>query len=243
MRVREVVPDRGHDHDVSEPEGRAWLETVYASDRARFVRLNMIASLTGAAAGADGTSNTLTSPTDRAILGIIRAWADVVVVGAATVRAERYLLPRRARLAIVTATGDLGSHRLHGAGDRVLLVTPQSRAEIVRDRAGLLQAELLPVPGDGELDPRAIVDALAARDLGRIVCEGGPTLAARFAAAGVIDEYCVTIAPVLESAGHAILPLAERVDTDVAGMLVDEAAFSYLRLRPRRSGPDVAASG
>src|SRR3546814_12193255 len=104
-------PEGGREQDMSEPEGRAWLETVYASDAARFVRLNMIASLTGTAAGSDGTSDTLTSPTDRAILGIIRSSADVVLVGAATVRAERYLLPRRARLAVVTTTGDLGSHR------------------------------------------------------------------------------------------------------------------------------------
>lgn len=242
MRVREVVPDHGRDYDVTEAAGRAWLETVYAGDDARFVRLNMIASLTGAAVGADGTSDTLTSPTDRTILGIIRARADVVLVGAATVRAERYLLPRRARLAIVTATGELGSHRLHGAGDRVLLVAPEDRADAVRARADLPRAQLVPVPGGGDLDPHAIIDALAVRDLGRIVCEGGPTLAARFAAAGVIDEYCITVAPVLEAAGPAILPLAESIATDVAGMLVDEAAFSYLRLRPRQSGPDGAAS-
>lgn len=234
MRVRQIVPAADRDHDITDAEGRSWLESVYAWDEPRYVRLNMITSLTGAAVGVDGTSETLTSRTDRAILGIIRSHADVVVVGAATVRAEGYLLPRRSRLAIVTATGDLHGHRLSEAADRVVLVCPADRAESVRVRADLPAAQVLPVAGEGELDPRAIVDALAAHGMGRIVCEGGPTLAGRFAGAGVIDEYCLTVAPVLEAVERPFLPVATRVDTDVAGMLVDEAAFSYVRLRPRR---------
>lgn len=243
MRVREVVPSASGDHDISDADGRAWLESVYARDDSRYVRLNMITSLTGAAAGADGTSNTLTSPTDRALLGIIRAHADVVVVGAATVRAEGYQVPRLARLAIVTSSGDLAGHRLTGAADRVLLVCPAGRADEVRARADVSEAVVVPVPGDaGELHPQAIVEALAARGMGRVVCEGGPSLAERFAAAGAIDEYCVTVAPVLEAASTPFLPVAARLDTDVVGMLVDEAAFSYLRLRPRTSAPGGATT-
>ncbi|KAA9151538.1 hypothetical protein F6B41_17965 [Microbacterium lushaniae] len=194
----------------------------------------MITSLTGAAAGSDGTSETLTSPTDRALLGIIRAAADVVVVGAATVRAEGYVLPRRARLAIVTVSGDLDGHRLGDTMEGVLLICPAARAAEVRDRSGLPGAQVVAVAGGDDLEPAAICDALADRGLPRIVCEGGPTLAARFAAAGVIDEYCVSVAPALEAAARPFLPIHARVATDVAGMLVDEAAFSYLRLRPRR---------
>jgi riboflavin biosynthesis pyrimidine reductase len=242
MRVSEVVPAPGGEHDISHAAGRAWLESVYARSEARYVRLNMITTLTGAAAGSDGTSDTLTSPTDRAILGIIRAHADVVVVGAATVRAEGYLLPRRARLAIVTTTGALDGHRLSDAGNRVVLVCPAGRAEAVRARAGIPGSLVLPVPGDDDLEPPAIIDALTAHGMARIVCEGGPALARRFADAGAIDEFCVTVAPVIEAAATPFLPVPARVDTEVSGMLVDEAAFSYLRLRPRPSAPDVAAT-
>ena len=53
------------------------------------------------------------------------------------------------------------------------------------------------------------------------------------AAAGVIDEYCVTVAPVIEPAHEPFLRVgdAQRPHTEVTGMLVDEAGFSYLRLR------------
>jgi len=235
VRVSEVLPATGIAHDPATPEGRAWLESVYARDDASYVRLNMITSITGAAAGGDGTSETLTSRIDRAILGIIRAHADVVVVGAATVRAEGYLLPRSTRLAVVTVSGDLSGHRFEDDGASILLVCPAGRADAVRERSGLTAAEVVAVDGGDDLHPAAIVSALAYRGHPRIVCEGGPTLAGRFASAGVIDEYCVTIAPVLEPAEHPFLPLTagSAPRTEPAGMLVDDAAFSYFRLRAR----------
>jgi riboflavin biosynthesis pyrimidine reductase len=91
------------------------------------------------------------------------------------------------------------------------------------------------VPGDAPLAPAAVVDALRAHGFARIVCEGGPTLASQFAGAGVIDEYCVTVAPAIEPAEHPFVRVdaASRPATDVAGMLVDAEGFSYLRLRRR----------
>ncbi|MDP3209548.1 MAG: hypothetical protein Q8M65_10400 [Rhodoglobus sp.] len=93
-----------------------------ASDRDRLLelyradpgslRLNLVADISGSAAGTDGTSDGLTSRSDRKVLGVIRELSDVVLVGAASVRAEGYQLPRRSRLAILTSTGDLGGHRL-----------------------------------------------------------------------------------------------------------------------------------
>ncbi|MFJ6652355.1 dihydrofolate reductase family protein [Microbacterium sp. NPDC091313] len=242
MRVRDALAGAATDHDTDDDAGREWLDAVYAPPPGAFVRLNMISSPTGAASGADGTSNTLTSPTDRAILGIIRRHSDAVVVGAATIRAEGYVLPRATRLAIVTTTGDLDGHRLDADPGRVLLVCPANRVEAVAVRAALPGAQIVPVGGEDDLEPSAVVEALAARGVVRVVCEGGPTLAARFASAGVIDEYCVTVAPVLEPARQPFLPVDERVDTTVAGMLVDDAGFSYLRLRARRADPAGAAS-
>ena len=177
------------------------------------MRLNMITSLTGSASGSDGTSESLTSRVDRAILGVIRAAADVVVVGAQSVRAEGYVVPRSSRLAIVTASGDLTGHRLSlgpdASPDRVLLVCPAAIAAELRRRAPRRTASRsCPCPAPRRLEPRAIVEALAARGLRRIVCEGGPTLASQFASAGIIDEYCVTVAPVLEPADRPFLERA-----------------------------------
>ncbi len=234
--VTELIPRTLAEADVSTTEGRAWLEAVYSPEPANRVRLNMITSLTGSAVGSDGTSETLTSPVDRSILGIIRAAADVVLVGASTVRAEGYLAPRTAALAIVTTTGRLDGHRLDaedGRAGRILLVCPQARESAVaaeRDAQGI-DAEVIAVPGDADLDPRAILDALGTQGLERVVCEGGPTLASRFVDARAIDELCVTVAPVVGPAPSPFIRIENGAQASVHGMLVDGAGFSYLRLR------------
>jgi riboflavin biosynthesis pyrimidine reductase len=215
-----------------------WMSERYRGPAEQFVRLNMITTITGATSGGDGTSETITSRTDRFVLGAIRRNADIVLVGAETVRIEGYLLPKTARLAVVTATGDLGAGKLSARGrdDRppALVLCPQSRIDDVRHALGDAPAEIVPVPSDGErLSPETIVAVLPARGFGRIVCEGGPALASQFVEAGVVDEICVTVSPVLEPARHPFLSLPGRVDSAVAGMLIDDAGFSYLRLRLR----------
>ncbi|MEZ3161006.1 dihydrofolate reductase family protein [Microbacterium sp. BWT-B31] len=238
MLVTEVVPRSLQATDAAADAGRAWLRERYRLDERPSVRLNMVTNLTGAAAGSDGTSDTLTSRVDRTVLGAIRAHADVVLVGAQSVRAEGYVVPKATRLAIVTGSARLDGHRLRidpqADPDRVMLVVPEALAPIAAQRAGLAGVRVLGVPGSGRLDPRAILAALAAEGLARVVCEGGPTLAAQFAAAGVIDEFCITVAPAIGPAPQPFLPVDAGVRTEVAGMLVDEAGFSYLRLRATR---------
>ncbi len=243
VRLTQVLPRTLVDADVSTPEGRSWLADVYSPEPTNRVRLNMITSLTGSAVGADGTSETLTSRVDRTILGIIRAAADVVLVGASTVRAEGYLAPSTAALAVVTTTGRLDGHRLgddEGRAGRILLVCPADRESAVaaeRDAQGI-DAEVITVPGAADLEPHAILEALQAHGLERVVCEGGPTLASRFVEAQAVDELCVTVAPAIGPAPRPFIQVSDGSMTSVHGMLVDEAGFSYLRLRPSgRSTP------
>lgn len=234
MRVTEVVPASGQVHDVSVGAGRDWLTEQYRPSPEVRVRMNMITGLTGAAAGGDGTSNTLTNAVDRLILRAIRATADVVVVGAQSVRAEAYIVPRSTRLAIVSASGDLTGHRLTHADPNgvapVLLLCPADRADSLAQSPLPAGVRLVPVPGVGRITPRAIVATLAELGLRTVVCEGGPSVAAQFAEAGVIDEYCVTVAPSIMPAGQPFLPVRTAQSTRVAGALADEDGFSYLRL-------------
>ncbi|PZU38745.1 MAG: hypothetical protein DI573_09125 [Microbacterium sp.] len=239
MLLTQVLPV-GPSVDISDADGRAWLESVYAPDPGPFVRLNMITSLTGSAAGPDGTSESLSNRADRAVLGVIRGHADVVIVGAQSVRAEGYIVPRSARLAVVTRSGDLSGHRLDASADGappVLVLCPQPRVAAVRARLAEMNAEVVGVPADadGTLEPRRILAALHARGLESSVCEGGPTLAGRFIAAGVVDEVCVTVAPALTPSSGPFIPVGAADDPPgaVAGMLVDQSGFSYLRLRRR----------
>lgn len=236
--VTEVVPRSLESVSVGADRTDEWMSARYRPPREQFVRLNLITTITGATSGGDGTSESITSRTDRFVLGAIRRSADVVVVGAETVRIEGYLLPKTARLAVVTATGDLGAGKLRAAGreDRppALVLCPRSRADDVRHALGDTPAEVVPVPSDGDrLRPETMIAVLRARGLSSIVCEGGPALASQFVDAGVVDEICVTVSPVLEPARHPFVSLASRLDSTVAGMLVDDAGFSYLRLRLR----------
>jgi riboflavin biosynthesis pyrimidine reductase len=231
--VTEVLPSTAERVDAATAAGRAWLEQRYRRDDRAFVRLNMITTLTGTAAGADGTSESLTNRVDRTILGIIRSQADVVVVGAQSVRAEGYVVPRRARLAVVSRSGDLAGHRLTldpgGPEDQVLLLVPASAPQIDTVHG----MTIVRLPDAEPITPDRIVEALASRGLSRIVCEGGPSLATQFADAGAIGEYCLTVAPVVTAPGTPIVAPTTQPTTEPVGMLVDEAGFSYLRLRVR----------
>lgn len=232
-----TVPATAERIDPGTDAGRARLAEAYARTDPAYVRLNMITSLTGSAAGPDGTSDTLTSSVDRTILGVIRAHADVVLVGAQSVRAEGYVVPRNARLAIVTGSGALDGHRLEFVhpddAERVLVLCAAGNADAVRARVEPLGLRVVPVPGEGRLAPAAIVEALRGAGLARIVCEGGPSLASQFVAAGAIDEYCVTVAPVIGPVADPFVGVdaAHAPRTRVAGQLTDEAGFTYLRLR------------
>ncbi len=192
-------------------------ELAYDDAVLPFVRANMIASVDGAAAGGDGRSGSLGGPADRRVFHVLRGLADVVVAGAGTVRAEAYgpaeLEPatrqRRRRLgqrpaAIVAVASarldvDLDGPLLSGPRDAGLVLTataaPADRRRAVAERMDVL------VVGEEHVDPVRAVAALAERGLGRIHCEGGPTLLAAWAAAGVVDELCLTISPQLIGGG------------------------------------------
>jgi riboflavin biosynthesis pyrimidine reductase len=227
--------------DLEQESSRDRLLDWYRPDSADWVRLNMISTLSGSAAGPDGTSESITSRTDRRILGVLRQLADVVLVGAGTVRAEGYQLPKRAALAIVTSSGNLGGHRLPkaAASDRVFVLCPAANAERARASLGIPQATLLQLPEqDGSLEPAAILAALRAAGLRSVVCEGGPELAGRLLAAGEIDELCLSQAPYLggaplrafgsNEAGAAGLALQR---LNLAQLLIDEDFATYWRWR------------
>lgn len=229
-QLTEIVPAKGATVTLDDPHAREWITARYARSETSYTRINMITTLTGSATGADGTSDSISSKADRLILGVIRADADAIVVGAQTVRAEGYTVPRASHLIIVTGTGDLSGHQLSDdALERVRLICPADAVKEVRAHSP--QLDVIPVTGD--FSPATIRCALSALGMTRLVCEGGPGLASQFLTAGVVDELCVTGAPALEPADHPFISVTSRPDTTVAGMLADDAGFSYLRLAVR----------
>jgi riboflavin-specific deaminase-like protein len=182
------------------PAGRPWL------------LVNMVASLDGAIT-VDGRSGPLGGPADRALFLALRAAADVVLAGAGTVRAEGYgparpaeaqRAARRARgqserpaVAVVTRSLDLdlGRPLFVDADPRTIVVTCEA-APAERRRAVEAVAEVV-VAGDEAVDLPAAVAELAARGAALVTCEGGPRLNGDLLAADLVDEWALTIAPLL----------------------------------------------
>jgi riboflavin biosynthesis pyrimidine reductase len=185
----------------------------------RWVRANMVASVDGAVVGPEGRTASLSTAPDRTVFGLLRHLADAVLIGAGTARIERYG-PTRVPEAVAAARAAQGqrptpvlvvvsrSLNLSGARfpaadagevERPLVVTveasePMRRTEVARF------ADVV-VAGEDRVDLPAAVAELVARGLPRILCEGGPTLLEELVAAGLVDELCLTISPVLVGSG------------------------------------------
>ncbi|WP_169787696.1 dihydrofolate reductase family protein [Luteipulveratus mongoliensis] len=183
----------------------------------RLVRLNMVSTLDGAATGQDGLSGTINTPSDSAVFALLRAWADVILVGAGTVRAESYapaVVDERWRslredreahptIAVVTRSGIVPSRlRTEGEGGPViLLTTTDADPDAVAESGRAIGTDHVVQQGDSSVDLAASLGALAERGLTRVLCEGGPTLAGELVTLGLVDELCLTWSPLLR-AGH-----------------------------------------
>jgi riboflavin biosynthesis pyrimidine reductase len=220
---------------------------AYAVPAGPHLRVNMVASVDGAAAVA-GRVGALSGRADDAVLHVLRALADVILVGAGTIRAEGYgpaLVPpdeqcRRAaagdppmpRLAIVTRSLDLdlAAPLFTAAAVRPLIVTTTS-APAGRHAAASEVADVI-TAGAERVDMPAALDALADRGLPRVLSEGGPHLLAELYAADRVDELCLTVSPRV-TCGHELritagLPLPQPAGLHLAHVL-EEDEFLFLR--------------
>lgn len=169
------------------------------------VRVNMIFSADGAAAFA-GRAGPLSSPADYALLLALRAYADVVLVGAGTARAEGYgpvrLRPEhRAHrrelglgddpppLAVVSRSGRL-PESMFGGPTPPILITGSASIPAARETGCRVI-----VSGTDTVDVGGAIHQLREQGLQRILCEGGPTLLDELVALDLVDELCVTLAP------------------------------------------------
>lgn len=154
----------------------------------------MVASLDGRAAVA-GRSGGLGHPEDRALLRGLRAGSDAVLVGAATVRAERYARlfdgPGRPLVAIATRSGDV-------PWEVGLFAEPDARVVIFSDvPVTVPDGVSASVQARAPAGPAALLGSLADDGVELVHCEGGPRLLHALAAAGVVDDLVLTVAPLL----------------------------------------------
>ena len=233
MNLTRLVPRPPLTIDTTAADAAVRLEELYPTE-ATWLRINMIASLNGSAVGVDGTSNSLTSRVDRRILGAMRRQSDVVLVGATSIRNEGYLMPRTAALAIVTASGDLENNQIPADLEpgRLIVVCPSDAAARVRDH--LPRTVDIVETGVARPDAAGIVTALHERGYRRIVCEGGPNLAAQLLDAGLVDELCLSTSPQTVPSVLPVLPGRLQQRFELTQLLADDDGALYARWQVTR---------
>jgi riboflavin biosynthesis pyrimidine reductase len=205
-----IFPSAGDELDLPA------LAEAYAYPRERWLRANFVASADGAA-HLDGRSTGLSGPDDKRIFGMLRVLADVVLVGAGTARVEEYKpalrrpslaslregRPETATIALVTRT--LG---LNLASPLFTETPPDARTIVITCaasdtdlRAQAAKVADVIVAGEETVDLGEARRALEDRGMRRVLCEGGPHLLADLAAAGLLDELCLSISPTLAGPG------------------------------------------
>jgi riboflavin biosynthesis pyrimidine reductase len=196
------------------------------------VRANMIASVDGATA-VDGVAGGLGGEADRELFALLRTLADVVLVAAGTVRAERYG-PSRVPIAVVTRSCrlDWESRFFTDQIARPVVVTVATAPAEARARAAEV-ADVV-IAGERDVDLAAALDALGERGWRAVLCEGGPTLLGQVAATGLLDELCLTLSPRLVGGdAKRVLdgPLLPGPPTLTLASACEQDGFLFLRYR------------
>lgn len=223
-----------------------------------WIQVNFVASADGAAT-AGGKSAGLSHPADKKIFALGRDLADVVLVGAGTALVEGYRgvkptevrAERRARLgrgevppiAVVSGRCSIGPESPLVTDTRVptIVITTAAAPEPRRADLAAAGADVV-VAGEERVDLRRALDALAERGLLRVCCEGGPTLFADMIAAGLVDQLCLTVAPLLTGAGAPRIaegvPGPEPLVLELVSALTEDG---FLMLRYRRPVADPSS--
>jgi len=194
--------------DLSDDE----LAAAYTPERAPWLRVNFVSTVDGAAQGADGVSTSINNDADKRVFDALRRRAHCLVVGAGTLRDEGYDVPS-IPLVVVSRSADVPPTLREAPRGRVLMATVTSSDGLAAARDALGEENVL-VLGDDEIDLVALKAALVERGWTEQLCEGGPSLFADLLEAGVVDELCWTVVPVL-TGGDAVR-IATGAEVEVA---------------------------
>ncbi len=202
---REIPLDAVYrDLQVSPPPGRP------------AVILNMVQTLDGITA-IDGKAWTIGSEVDHYLFLTLRAWADVVLSGAGTLRQNDIIARTHPHLQVArVAAGrpanpaaavlsrraefpdDVLRKRFFSERDFTsMVITTELARGADRRRVTDAGAEVLVVPAgpNGDVDLPAAFGLLADRGVERVLAEGGPVTNRRLLDAGLLDELFLTVSP------------------------------------------------
>ncbi len=214
---------------------------------------NFVTSIDGIVAIGDlGPSSSVISgrdPGDRFVMALLRAAADVVLIGAGTFRehggpwtaaasfpqAESAFADLRRgegrdpepALAIVSASGAI-EPKEDASLEGTIVLTTDKGAETLRGSG----ADVISLDADAEIHGGWIVERLRERGFRRILTEGGPRLMAQLLEARVVQELFLTVSPVI--AGLGATPGERSTLTPGIELLPDDHRGATLRSARRR---------
>lgn len=255
------LPSPGSAAELTDDELVAFYAPPVDAAERPWVRFNFVSSADGAAT-LDGLSGGLGTAADRRLFALLRRPADVLLVGAGTIRTEGYAgelvsaedrawreargLPGHPALAVVSGSLDLDPDGgfLRTAPVRPLILTTTG-ADAGRRRALEEVADVVDCGGH-RAEPARMRAELAARGHRLVHSEGGPSLFGSFAAAGQADELCLSLSPLAAGpTGRRIIggpEPAEASRLELVGLL-EEAGALFLRYRfPHVSPRGVSAA-
>jgi riboflavin biosynthesis pyrimidine reductase len=179
------------------------LPYLYAAPARRWLRANFVATVDGAATGSDHRTGSINTEADHVVFDLLRRTADVVVVGAGTIRAEGYG-PLRAddptapALVVVSHFGRLPPSVADGPVGSVFLVTrEQADPQALKESRDLIGEDFVLTAGTESVDVQQMRHLLEDKGFRQILCEGGPSLFGSLLAGGVVDELDLTWSPML----------------------------------------------
>jgi len=228
--VQRCYPDHFDDPD-DDTLAAAYAWPLSTPDRGT-IRANMVAAI-DAGATVDGRAAGLGSAADQRLLIVLRDLADVILVGAGTIRAEGYggialdarRMERRRRWGLagpppiaVVSGGDLDRNLrifLDNEVRPIVITTTAGCARMAGYPAVVLDAGGVADGREHLVDLRAAVQALTEHGFRRILCEGGPSLLGGLVAEALVDELCLTTSPTLLGAGPVPLLGATRIAAPV----------------------------
>lgn len=228
----------------------------YAPPRTPWLRVNFVTSVDGAVE-ISGRSGPLSDPDDQRMLQLLRTPCDALLVGAGTIRVEGYGpplidasarqwrtahgLPEHPQLVVVSHSLDLDPDLPVFANSTYRPVVLTRADAPAQRRATLAERVEVITVGEGTVDLAAGLALLHSRGLRHVLCEGGPHLFGSLAAAGLVDEVCLTVSPLLAGAGAGRIiagPPAEAQQLTLRHLLVGERALflRYVRQLNKRTG-------
>ncbi len=175
------------------------LDALYAPPRTPWLRVNFVSTLDGASQGSDGLSKGINTSADKRVFHALRRRADVLIVGAGTLRDEGYAAPTLP-LVIVSRSGEVPPTVADSEHSHLATCASAPGLAAARSKLG---SERVFVLGEDAVDLAALKSLLADRGWSDQLSEGGPALFGSMLAAGIVDELCLTTVPRLV-AGESI---------------------------------------